>query len=133
MKHKKNYKCINCGNKEKLLFTYKNFNYYKCKNCQLVSTLPYPNDQQILNHYANGFKYGNYKFLRNFSDQYKTVYKHLADILENSFKDKSFKSKKILDIGCFTGEFLEILQKHGADVYGLEFQPEEIIRKSKKS
>src|SRR3990172_11700485 len=106
MKHKKNYKCINCGNKEKLLFTYKNFNYYKCKNCQLVSTLPYQNDQQILNHYANGFKYGNYKFLRNFSDQYKTVYKHLADILENSFKDKSFKSKKILDIGCFTGEFL---------------------------
>jgi 2-polyprenyl-3-methyl-5-hydroxy-6-metoxy-1,4-benzoquinol methylase len=28
----------------------------------------------------------------------------------------------VLDVGCFTGEFLQILKTRGADVYGLELQ-----------
>lgn len=132
MRQKETIGCINCGRKGKLIFKYKNFNYYKCKKCKLVSTLPYPTDKQILKHYSDGFKKGNYKFLRDFSDQYKKVYKQLADILENSFDDKSLHSKKILDVGCFTGEFLEILSNRGADVYGLEIQPEAVKIANKK-
>ncbi len=128
----KRHVCINCGDVMQLLFIYKGFDYYKCVNCRLVSTIPYPSDKQIKKHYADGFKNGNYKFLRDFSDQYRAVYKQLADILENSFEDKSFESKKILDVGCFTGDFLEILQQRGADVYGLELQPEAVKLANKK-
>jgi SAM-dependent methyltransferase len=37
---------------------------------------------------------------------------------------KKIKGLKILDIGCFTGDFLNIFKKRGADVYGVEIQKE---------
>ncbi len=39
---------------------------------------------------------------------------------------KSLQGNSVLDIGCFTGEFLELLQDKGADVFGLELQTEAV-------
>jgi len=127
-------KCIICFYNLKLIFKYKKFNYYRCSSCGLVSTLPLPSDKSIREHYQRGFIEGNYKFLREYSNQYKRVYFQFAEILEEklSRKNISLKNLKVLDVGCFTGEFLEIIKNKGADVYGLELQKEAVEIADKK-
>lgn len=82
------------------------------------------------------FKKGNYKLLRSYAKKYETIYKQFSEILLNELqkdtKKNSTKKLKILDVGCFTGEFLEIMQKKGADVYGLELQKEAVAIANKK-
>jgi len=75
-------------------------------------------------HYAKKFQKGNYQLLHSFKDQYNTIYEGMIVVLEKQLKKegKILKDLRILDIGCFTGEFLLLLQKKGADVYGLELQ-----------
>ncbi len=66
--------------------------------------------------------------LQKFSDRYELIYKAYVGILESELKKrgKSLKNSSILDIGCFTGDFLVLLLKKGANVYGLELQEEAI-------
>jgi SAM-dependent methyltransferase len=39
---------------------------------------------------------------------------------------------KVLDIGCFTGDFLQILHENGADVYGVELQTQAVAIANQK-
>lgn len=66
--------------------------------------------------------------LQKFSDKYELIYKTYVNILKSELKKskKSFKNSSVLDIGCFTGEFLVLLMKKGVDVYGLELQEDAI-------
>lgn len=128
-------KCIICNHIQKYLFTYhNNFDYYQCSSCGLVSTYPLPTTKTIKEHYKKKFQQGNYQLLRKYSNQYKRVYENFAEELEEALKDKKnkFKGLKVLDIGCFTGEFLEILKKRGADVYGIELQDDAVKIANKK-
>jgi len=128
-------KCIICNRTQKYLFTYhKSFFYYICTSCVLVSTYPLPTVKMIKEHYKEKFRQGNYQLLREYSDQYKKVYENFAAELERALIDKkiNFGELKVLDIGCFTGEFLEILQRKGADVYGIELQKEAVEIANKK-
>lgn len=117
--------CVICKKKQYLIFKYQSFEFYKCSNCQLVSTYPFPSDLQIKKHYQDGFSKRNYKIKREYAIQYIEVYKQIANILDKEL-DGKLKSKKVLDVGCFTGEFLEILNKRGADVRGIELQEEAV-------
>ncbi len=122
-------KCITCSGKQKEIFTYKGHHYYRCNSCGLVSTYPYPDKQQIIKHYKKKFEKGNYQLLQTYSSDYKKVYEEFASILEQEMRknNKNLNKKmKVLDIGCFTGEFLEILLRKGVDVYGLELQKEAV-------
>src|SRR5258708_33929950 len=40
--------------------------------------------------------------------------------------------KRVLDVGCFTGDFLVLLSHKGADVYGRELKKEAVILAKKK-
>lgn len=127
--------CPVCHNKQKLIFIYQKFYYYRCKNCQLVSAYPLPTPEIIATHYAEKFKKGNYEILSKYPQQYVQVY---ADFVKTLYKrlnesdSASLKGKKILDIGCFTGDFLQLLQKEGANVYGLELQNDAVKIANKK-
>ncbi len=124
----KKYFCIVCGTKQQLEFNYRHYKYYRCPKCKLVSTYPFPNKSTIIEHYKNRFKKGNYMLLQKFSDRYELIYKAYVGILKSELKKrgKSLKNSSILDIGCFTGDFLVLLLKKGANVYGLELQEEAI-------
>lgn len=126
--------CVICGHKQKLLFHYLKYRYYRCSYCMLVSTYPIPSAKTILNHYKTGFKKGNYKFLRKYSQSYKSVYRQFVKIikLRLSERNDTLLDKKILDIGCFTGDFLELVKAEGANVYGLELQKEAVAIANKK-
>lgn len=129
----KKYFCIVCHTQQKPEFNYKNYEYYRCPECKFVSTYPFPNKSTIIEHYKKRFKKGNYMLLQKFADKYLSIYETYVKILESELAKnrKTFKKSSILDIGCFTGDFLILLKKRGADVLGLELQ-EEAIKIGKK-
>jgi len=118
------YLCNVCRSRQYLFFDYHDFHYYRCKKCGLVSTFPLPTTQMIEKHYAKRFKKGNYNLLNQYSQQYKKVHMQFISILNKHLIrcGENMKNKKILDIGCFTGDFLELAKEKGADVYGIELQ-----------
>ncbi len=106
------------------MFDYRSFHYYRCPKCSHVTTYPTPDKNTIFEHYDKKFNEGNYQLLRDFSQDYKKIYDYYVQILarELSTRGLSWAGLKVLDVGCFTGEFLQLLKSHGADVYGLELQ-----------
>lgn len=110
------------------------FKYYKCPSCQLVSTYPIPDKSQIKSHYKENFSKGNYKFLRDFAKQYHKIYKgFLKEIREYYLSEnKKIDSVNLLDIGCFTGEFIFLASKENIDVYGIELQKDAVKIANKK-
>lgn len=127
--------CPVCHKKQKLIFLYQKFYYYRCGNCQLVSAYPLPTPEMITTHYAGKFKKGNYEILHKYPRQYIQVYADFVKILYKRLHESdgmTLKGKKILDIGCFTGDFLQLLQKEGSNVYGLELQNDAVRIADKK-
>lgn len=124
--------CPACLIKQKFCFKYQKFSYYKCINCKTTSTYPFPSDQTIIKHYEKRLKGGNYQLLLTNAEEYKKVYTQFLDILKLFLKKHSFKGVKLLDVGSFTGDFMYLAQKKGADVYGLELQKEAVKIANKK-
>jgi 2-polyprenyl-3-methyl-5-hydroxy-6-metoxy-1,4-benzoquinol methylase len=48
----------------------------------------------------------------------------MAEVIKKQLESRGFllDKKSVLDIGCFTADFIEILSQYGCDVYGLELQ-----------
>lgn len=134
LKKKNIHSCLVCGNEQSKQFEYKKFNYYKCSRCGHVTTYPYPSRLQMKHYYQEKFKHGNYHLAREFAQEYKVVYRQFVHRLETFLKEnkKSLKGIKILDIGCFTGDFLVLMKEAGADVYGLELQRDAVKIANKK-
>jgi 2-polyprenyl-3-methyl-5-hydroxy-6-metoxy-1,4-benzoquinol methylase len=132
--HKKVQICVICGSKQLHIFSYKDFHYYRCTKCELVSTYPLADIIATEKHYASRYKKGNYQLLRRFSKQYLSVYGQFVAILENKLteQNRNMKGIKVLDVGCFTGDFLKLLQDKQADVYGVELQNEAVKTANKQ-
>lgn len=128
MEKKNIYKCVVCGKKQEKQFAYKNFNYYKCLCCGHVTTYPYPTQDEMERHYHKKFKEGNYQLARKYAQEYKVVYRQFVHLLEKALKkeNKSINGINILDVGCFTGDFLVLMKEAGANVYGLELQDDAV-------
>jgi len=122
--------CIICKScSEKKIFTYQSTDYYQCYVCGLIRTLPFPSENQIIEHYLRASKNGNYFNLAEKSEDYIPIYKKYIDLIK---KKTSLKGKRILDVGCFTGEFLDLAQDEGAITFGIELQKEAYNIASKK-
>lgn len=123
--------CIVCNSSnEKLIFTYKDVDFFKCKSCNLIRTFPFPTKNQIEDHYKKKFVSGNYEVLRKNIDFYQAIYQKYINLINS--ENGSLKNKKILDIGCFTGDFLSLVQDKGAIPYGVELQKDAFKIANKK-
>jgi 2-polyprenyl-3-methyl-5-hydroxy-6-metoxy-1,4-benzoquinol methylase len=120
--------CIVCNYPQKKIFKYKSYDYFRCVSCGLISSYPLPDEIGIKEHYEKGFNEGNYLRLRQWADQYSRIYIDLAHFLESHLLQYGLKldGARFLDIGCFTGDFIRVLNKRGADVFGLELQKEAV-------
>ena len=116
--------CTVCTRDQQHMFDYRSYHYYRCPKCSHVTTYPTPDRNAIHEHYDRKFNEGNYQLLRDFSQEYRKIYDYYVRILDLQLLTRglSWDGLKVLDVGCFTGEFLQILKTHGADVYGLELQ-----------
>lgn len=117
--------CIVCASPMRHIFNRGEFNYYRCSSCRMVTTLPYPTFPQIEEHYKGGLEKGNYDVAsRKCEDIYQYAAKNFVNAIESHLSkyNLSFDGLKVLDIGCFTGEFLYQVKQRGADVFGIELQ-----------
>ena len=103
------------------------FNIVQCTSCSFKFTNPRPAENKLGNYYKSedyishsNTKKGNINFLYQCVRNY-TLLKKLQLI------SKFFKTGNILDIGCGTGEFLNICKKAKWNVLGIE--PDEDARK----
>jgi 2-polyprenyl-3-methyl-5-hydroxy-6-metoxy-1,4-benzoquinol methylase len=113
--------CTVCHSAQKRIFNYRGYEYERCAVCGLVSTWPIPDLPTIEDHYKHKAVTGNYELLRNYSDQYRSVYERFADIIERNSK-LTQRNNRLLDIGCFRGDFLGVMADRGWDVFGAELQ-----------
>ena len=127
--------CAVCGGRQVLRFRYRGYRYHRCPACGLVSTWPLPTPQEVEAHYDRRHAEGNYQLLCQSADAYLPVYVDLARMLEERFSSLAKKERSaagrvghsldrvtVLDIGCFTGDFMAVLADRDADVYGVELQ-----------
>lgn len=115
--------CCVCGAAQRRLFHYGGFEYWRCRACGLVSTYPLPDNATIEEHYAGKFAAGNYALRRRFEQEYQTVERQYLDLLRRWVR---VPRPSVLDVGCFTGRFLQLLAESGWDVHGLELQREAV-------
>lgn len=112
--------CIVCGSISFDFFANKNnFNLYKCKDCSLIFVWPMPENLSslYLQDYFSGAKHG-FGYVNYEEDKVPMVstFNHFLDIIEKF----SNKKGKLLDVGAASGFFLELAQKKGWDVSGVE-------------
>lgn len=110
-------RCPLCDNKQtKPFWDLKDFSYVKCPNCSLVYQNPQPITEDIHERYDD--EYFSYE-IENEKIFLKLILLGLKDV---GFvpDDIIIKNKKILDIGCATGLFLEYMKDRCWDTYGVE-------------
>jgi SAM-dependent methyltransferase len=112
-----------CGrDRWKSLFERLGFQYLRCEDCGLVRTHPIPSPDEIASHYAKRSQSGNYQVLARFAEEYRVVYAGFLDFIRRHRPRPD--GLRILDIGCFSGTFLDLAQTAGLVTYGVEYQPE---------
>lgn len=115
--------CIICQcDHERKKFTHLGADFFECGTCGLVRTLPFPSPEQIAAHYQEKSCLGNYAIVRSQMADYREVYRTYVKLLRRHCG--SLSGRRILDVGCFTGDFLDMLQGPGAITHGIELQPE---------
>ena len=123
--------CIICSSSaEKRKFTYHSTDYYQCEVCGLIRALPFPSNKGLKEHYEKRFKNGNYTVINTNIGMYRGIYEKYIGLIRKS--EGSLENKRVLDVGCFTGDFLNLAQKNGAITYGIELQ-ESAARTAEKS
>lgn len=120
--------CLVCGNQDiKFLMEVKDhflsgetFSLYKCNSCGLISTFPAPDENKIADYYKSE-KYISHSSKP--SSAFEFLYQQVRNITLKSkakITAKYAHGKKLLDIGCATGEYLHTCQKNGFEVLGVE-------------
>lgn len=122
--------CLACQGRLQDWFYRGGYMFLKCPKCNSCTYRPLPTPKEIVSHYKSKYESGNYLLLREYSSQYVDIYRDIAKELINA--SGSLKGHKVLDIGCFTGEFLEVIERSGAIGFGTELQKEALAIARKK-
>jgi 2-polyprenyl-3-methyl-5-hydroxy-6-metoxy-1,4-benzoquinol methylase len=96
------------------------FRIYHCHSCDLKFTNPRPDDNGLANYY-NSDEYISHT--NEGSSLVNRLYKVARKFTLNRKRqliDRLGRNKKMLDIGCGTGHFISICQRHGWQVTGVE-------------
>lgn len=104
--------------------------FVECTNCGLIRMEPIPDSEQISKHYAKKFVTGNYELLQRYDSDYEAIYRQFLKFTAIYSGDPL--GQKLLDIGCFTGRFLDVAKQAGFLTYGVEYQPEAAVIANEK-
>lgn len=121
-------KCILCHTVLRKTIQNKEFALWKCRNCGLVEIKCKSVISEQSTYSINYFIKDN---LSTNKDGYSDYFKY-KELRQNSFIEwirsikKHEKSGNLLDFGCGPGFFMEIAEKHGFNVFGVDIAQEVI-------
>lgn len=116
----------------------------KCRTCGLVFVDPIPSQQKLKKHYPNknyysyqeGGEKGFFYCLRSYLVKHyynKTLFSRIfSGLVQNVPAMPKGTEGKILDVGCGTGDTIELLKQLGWDVYGLEIDKKAVLIAKKR-
>lgn len=119
--------CMLCGGGEfKPVCEKSGFRYVGCARCGSVRQYPYPSDSEMADYYAN------YQAKKSSESVYLTDagYACFKRDKEFTFTDlglgaDAFAGKAVLDVGCGTGQFLQMMTDYrAASVQGVDISEE---------
>lgn len=129
IKNQKKRNCIICGSKDKeLVFTKHGFKHNLCKSCGFFYVDPTFNEEVTHSNFLNENSYT--KVLMNKKNINLDKKKFLYALQKLNM---NLKNKKVLDIGCGFGFFLDVAREHDCEVYGSELNQSclKLLRKKK--
>jgi SAM-dependent methyltransferase len=104
------------GDKFRILYRFSDFSIQQCQSCGLVCRDRLLSEQDSKELYDVG--YFNSQQARYFSHRHVAFYKKIQ-MVESFCKQPLFTPKrKLLDVGCAVGTFLQIAGERGWEVYG---------------
>ena len=116
-------KCVVCGVENwRKKFNRLATDFVECTNCGLIRTEPVPSSEQISDHYTKKFVTGNYELLQRYDSDYEAIYRQFLKF--TTFYSGDPLGQRLIDIGCFTGRFLDAAKQAGFLTYGFEYQSE---------
>lgn len=121
----KEYSCAICNSVDSTqpLFKINNFNIVKCKNCQFVYVNPRISNEDLPKLYSgdyfNNKEFGYSGYEQDAHLRIQNFKRWLKDIKPFLEKEKG----SVLDIGCASGYFLELMRDNGWSVEGIELDP----------
>ena len=108
--------CNNCGMDDaSIVAVQRDFRYVKCRGCGLVYMNPRPDAGTLQDLYA-AYHQRNGKDGSSWEVLMKENFRTVAQLLTNRFPSGG----RLLDIGCGYGHFLEIMERKGWNVKGID-------------
>lgn len=128
------YSCSVCSSdKYNILYNIKGFNIVQCGNCDFVFVNPRIKDTDLHKIYSENYftnesgGYGYHQYELTSQLRLKTFEKWFKEIEPFLTKEKG----TVLDIGCASGHFLELIKEKGWEVEGIELD-KEMVKKLKE-
>ncbi len=120
--------CVVCDNKDvKFLFKVRDhflsgetFSLFKCNSCGLISTFPAPDENHVASYYKSEKYISHSSSPASFFEFLYQGVRHFTLNRKAKLTLKYAHGKKLLDIGCATGEYLQTCRKKGFEVFGIE-------------
>ena len=106
-------------------FVKEGFTFVQCKNCNLIYVNPCLKEEYVKQVYKHQSYSDIVKSLVGDSNDYRRERfgKERVGIINHFLPEQPGPTRRLLDVGCATGFFLEAARESGWDVYGVEPNP----------
>lgn len=106
------------GSRAKLFMQKDGSDYYRCPDCKLEFIFPQPDDAALEKIYSENYydSWGLYVDSSSAEKSKRLTFEYRLKFIENELK----QGDKILDCGCATGFFLDLVKEKGFVPYGVE-------------
>ena len=130
--------CRLCGtNEARLIAVVEDCQYVRCAGCGVERMASYPSESEIAEFYDTGYmtkKFNNLGHHLHFTKEYRETYYAEKSLTFSDLRVDldALKGKKLLDVGCANGQFLEFTGKLGLDSTGIDIS-EEMVNAGKEA
>lgn len=119
-----NPRCV-CGSDANWKFELRNFNFFRCQDCQLLFVHPVYDASEIYDE--SYFKGGSHGFgFSNYETDKLASSKYLTRLLKWALSECNKTNPRLLDVGTANGYFLTVCSDEGVEAEGVEISQEAV-------
>ncbi|HBG46159.1 MAG TPA: hypothetical protein DDW94_04125 [Deltaproteobacteria bacterium] len=122
--------CMICGSGEaRPAAEVSGYSYVKCAGCGVERMGAYPTPREISDFYEAGYmkkRADNPSIHIHFSDEYREAYFAEKDLTFSDLRlaPSTLAGKRVLDVGCANGQFVEYMSRSGVEAEGIDISNE---------